>query len=118
MLGKIVTTGTLFLTRPGIVKKIAINRGTKVKAGDLLLQLDDREARAKLESATALLEAVEAELKAQEIDRRNAREITTALQRLINPEVAAQARNLAVRLGNPSGTEYAADLVEEFRLKG
>src|SRR5262252_199255 len=46
------------------VKRVLINEGDRVKAGQLLVQLDDADARAQAAKALALLRAAEADLQA------------------------------------------------------
>ncbi len=49
---------------PGTVKKILVREGDQVKKGQLLLQLDDSDARAQAAKALAQLKAAEADLQA------------------------------------------------------
>src|SRR5581483_3528430 len=49
---------------PATVKRVLVQQGDYVKAGQLLVQLDDAEARAQAEKALAQLRAAEADLKA------------------------------------------------------
>jgi HlyD family secretion protein len=49
---------------PATVKRVLVQQGDHVKAGQLLLQLDDADARAQAEKALAQLRAAEADLKA------------------------------------------------------
>lgn len=53
-------------TTPGVVAKIFVQVGQKVKAGDMLIKLNDSEAAARLASATAVLRS--AEVTAQDIE--------------------------------------------------
>jgi HlyD family secretion protein len=49
---------------PATVKRVLVQQGDHVKAGQLLVQLDDADARAQAEKALAQLRAAEADLKA------------------------------------------------------
>lgn len=49
---------------PAVVKRVLVNEGDHVKAGQLLLQLDDADARAQAAKALALLRSAEADLHA------------------------------------------------------
>lgn len=49
--------------RAGRVLRVAVERGARVAAGDLLVELEDGEARAALQSASARAEAARAELR-------------------------------------------------------
>ncbi|MCC6231177.1 MAG: biotin/lipoyl-binding protein, partial [Verrucomicrobiales bacterium] len=46
--------------RAGLITRVRVAVGTDVKAGDPLLELDGREARARIETARAQLAALEA----------------------------------------------------------
>ncbi len=54
-------------TKAGIVTKIFVAVGSKVKQGDSLFQLDDRESRARLATAEAQLAGLRASLKAEQV---------------------------------------------------
>jgi HlyD family secretion protein len=49
---------------PAVVKRVLVNEGDQVKAGQLLLQLDDADARAQAAKALAVLRSAEADLNA------------------------------------------------------
>jgi HlyD family secretion protein len=51
---------------PTVVKRVLVNEGDQVKSGQLLLQLDDADARAQAAKAIAKLRAAEADLQAVE----------------------------------------------------
>jgi RND family efflux transporter MFP subunit len=78
-------------TTVGRIVKIAFKEGQQVKAGDILLQLDDREARARLAEAKANREFLEKELKrvAQLLERKIASE--QQYQRILAQHAAAVA---------------------------
>src|SRR5689334_6725828 len=47
----------------GLIQQVLVQVGSRVKAGEPLLQLDDREARAQVAAMQAQLEAMEASLR-------------------------------------------------------
>jgi RND family efflux transporter MFP subunit len=53
--------------KPALIQKVAVEVGSKVKAGDTVLQLDDREGLARLNTLRAQLEALRAALKADRV---------------------------------------------------
>ena len=53
--------------KPALIQKIAVEVGSKVKAGDTIIQLDDRESRARLNTLRAQIEALRAGLKADRV---------------------------------------------------
>ncbi len=53
--------------RPGLVQKVFVEVAQKVKAGDALLQLDDREARARIEAIRVQLGALRASIVVEEV---------------------------------------------------
>ncbi|MDQ6632204.1 MAG: HlyD family secretion protein, partial [Verrucomicrobiota bacterium] len=55
------------VNKAGLAQKVFIEVGSEVKTGEPLLQLDDREARAKLETAKAQLEVLQATLATEKI---------------------------------------------------
>ncbi len=52
---------------PGIVAAVPVKVGERVQAGDLLLQIDDRDTRALLEALQSMLAVQEAKLKVAEV---------------------------------------------------
>ena len=53
--------------KAALIQKVAVEVGSQVKSGDPLLQLDDREVRARLSTLRAQLEALRAGLKADRV---------------------------------------------------
>ncbi len=53
--------------KSALIQKVAVEVGSKVKAGDILLQLDDREARARLNTLRAQLDALRAGLQTDRV---------------------------------------------------
>ncbi len=53
--------------KAALIQKVAVEVGSKVKAGDTILQLDDREVRARLNTLRAQLEALRAGLQADRV---------------------------------------------------
>src|SRR5580765_3998521 len=52
-------------SKPGLLAKVFVEVGSRVKEGDPLFQLDDREARAKVVTARSQVDALRAALKAE-----------------------------------------------------
>jgi len=52
----------------GIVTKVSVQPGARVKKGDVLLELDNREARVKVDAAMSQVAAAEAALRLEEIE--------------------------------------------------
>ena len=75
--GKTGEQGQLHALLPGIVKELKVKDGDTVKAGQVLIQLDDRMEQAALRSAkvqaesTAALEAAEADLAQKRVELKN-----------------------------------------------
>jgi HlyD family secretion protein len=74
--------------KAGLIKKILVQTGVSVKAGDVLLLLDDREARAQVASAKAQILASEAGLQAERV---NLADLTDQFQRVSKLEKARVA---------------------------
>ena len=53
--------------KPGLITKVHVEVGSRVRASDPLLQLDDRETRARLATSRAQIEALRAALKAEQV---------------------------------------------------
>ena len=53
--------------KAALIQKVAVEVGSKVKTGDIILQLDDREARARLNTLRAQLDAARAALQADRV---------------------------------------------------
>src|SRR5438309_522176 len=51
----------------GLIQKIFVEAGSRVKAGEPLLELDSRESRAQLTAMQAQLEAMQASLKSEKV---------------------------------------------------
>src|SRR4051794_22627530 len=102
------------------VKKIYVREGDRVKTGQLLMQLDDADARANAARALAQLRAAEADLKA--VQSGGTREEVITNQAELNraqAELGAAQRNLeAVGKLQQTGAASAAELSDaEARLK-
>jgi HlyD family secretion protein len=102
------------------VKKIYVREGDRVKAGQLLMQLDDADARANAARALAQLRSAEADLKA--VQSGGTREEVITNQAELNraqAELGAAQRNLdAVRKLQQTGAASPAELSDaEARLK-
>jgi HlyD family secretion protein len=104
---------------PGVVKKIYVKPGQTVKAGQLLLQMDDADPRAQAAKALAQLKAAQADLQAV---RRGGtqEEVFTGAANLTKAQAERDAseRNLqAVKKLQENGSASAAEVAEaENRL--
>ncbi len=74
----------------GIIQKIFVQVGSRVKSGDPIIQLDDREGRARLASMMAQLDALRAELHAQNVMVADAADQFQRVQKLEKENVASQ----------------------------
>jgi len=54
-------------SKPGLLTKVFVEVGSRVKEGDPLFQLDDREARAKVVTTRSQVDALRAALKAEQV---------------------------------------------------
>ena len=77
--------------RPGVVKKILVVNEAKVKKGQRLIELDDREERAKLARVLAELEASNAALKVQEVSAKSAAVERTRANELAEQKLISQS---------------------------
>jgi HlyD family secretion protein len=80
---------------PAVIKRVLVNEGDHVKAGQLLLQLDDVDARAQAARALALLRSAEADLNAVQSGGSNDEVITNRAE--LSKAIAARdeaSRNL------------------------
>ncbi len=102
------------------VRKLLVREGDRVKAGQLLLQLDDKDARAEAARALARLRAAEAQLNAVKTGGTN-EEVLTTRSALVKArgELDAARRNLeAVRRLEQRGAASAAEVTAaENRVK-
>jgi len=75
--------------KPGLITKVFVQVGSRVKPGDPLLQLDDREARAKVTTTRAQVEALRASLKAEQVMVADASDQFNRVERLKKENVAS-----------------------------
>jgi HlyD family secretion protein len=73
--------------KPALIQKVAVEVGSKVKAGDTVIQLDDREVRARLNTLRAQLEALRAGLKADRVMQADAADQMARAERLAKDAV-------------------------------
>ncbi len=76
--------------RPGLVQKVFVEVAQKVKAGDALLQLDDREALARVEAVRAQLGALRAAIAVEEVLVADAFDQLERMRKLAKAEVATE----------------------------
>ena len=74
----------------GLIQKIFVQVGSKVKEGDPILQLDARETVAKLATAQSQLEALRAALKAEQVMAADATDQLKRWEKLEKDRVASQ----------------------------
>ncbi len=77
-------------TKAGLVAKVLVTVSTKVKKGDALFQLDDREARARLATAESQLGSLRAALKAEQAMLADADDQFRRTQKLREQAVASE----------------------------
>jgi RND family efflux transporter MFP subunit len=77
-------------TRSGLVQKVFVEVGSKVKTGEPLLQLDDRETRARLETAKSQLAVLEATLQSEEVQLADANDQLNRVLKLEKTNVATE----------------------------
>jgi multidrug resistance efflux pump len=77
--------------KPGIVQQVVVREGAKVKAGERLLVFDDRQAKVKLQTARAQLEAAKAVLKLGEIALQGAGAELERVKEITAARLASQA---------------------------
>ena len=73
--------------RAALIQQVAVQVGSMVKAGDAVLQLDDREARARLNTLRAQLEALRAGLKADRVMQADAADQLARAEKLAKDSV-------------------------------
>ena len=77
-------------TKAGLVTKIFVAVGSKVKRGDPLFQLDDRESRARMATAEAQLTVLGAALKAEQVMAADAADQFVRTEKLEKLNVASE----------------------------
>ncbi|MEQ2005241.1 MAG: HlyD family efflux transporter periplasmic adaptor subunit, partial [Limisphaerales bacterium] len=73
--------------KAALIQKVAVQVGSKVKAGDVILQLDDREARARLNTLRAQIAALRAGLKADHVMQADAADQLARAEKLAKENV-------------------------------
>lgn len=73
--------------KPALIQKVAVEVGSKVKAGDTMIQLDDREVRARLNTLRAQIEALRAGLKADRVMQADAADQLARAEKLAKDNV-------------------------------
>ncbi len=75
--------------KPGLITKVSVQVGSRVKPGDALIQLDDREARAKVTTTRAQVEALRASMKAEQVMVADAKDQFARVERLKKDNIAS-----------------------------
>lgn len=73
--------------KAALIQKVAVQVGSKVKVGDTVIQLDDREARARLNTLRAQIEALRAGLKADRVMQADAADQLARAEKLAKDNV-------------------------------
>ncbi|HMF92609.1 MAG TPA: efflux RND transporter periplasmic adaptor subunit [Candidatus Angelobacter sp.] len=105
---------------PATVKRVLVSEGDQVKAGQMLLQLDDADARAQAAKALAQLRSAEADLHAVEAGGTNEQVLTTRseLSKAQADRDEARRNLAAIQRLQQSGGASAAELqAAQDRLK-
>ncbi len=77
-------------SKPGLITKVSVHVGSRVKIGEPLIQLDDREARAKVSTTRAQVEVLRASLKADQVMVADAKDQFARVERLKKDNVASE----------------------------
>ncbi|MGI8603729.1 MAG: M56 family metallopeptidase [Verrucomicrobiales bacterium] len=99
--------------RPGIVREIRVQAGAKIKKGDVLVRLDDEEAKVKLDTSVAQLEVAKAALRIREIDAKGASAERQRVKELAENKVISQSEVA----GKELASEAAMAAVEKSRAE-
>ena len=98
---------------PGVVQRVFVDIGQKVRAGELLLKLDDAEVLARIASATATLRAAEASAsdlhQGGTLEERNS--ISSDLSRARLQQAQAEKDLAALRALQAKGAASAAEVI-------
>lgn len=76
--------------RPGLITKVYVEVGSTVTNGQPLLQLDDREAKARLESLRAQLKSLGAQLEVEKVSVSDWTDQLSRTEKLLKSEVATE----------------------------
>jgi RND family efflux transporter MFP subunit len=76
-------------SKPGLITRVLVQVGSRVKEGDPLLQLDDREARAKVATTRSQVDALRAALKAEQVMAADAADQFQRVDKLQKDKVAS-----------------------------
>lgn len=80
----------LGVPKSGLIQKVFVNIGDRVRAGDPLLQLDDRETRARLATSQSQLAALQAALTVEEVQLADALDQLARVQKLERNRIATE----------------------------
>ena len=100
--------------KSGLVQKVFVAIGDRVKTGDLLLQLDNREAEARLTTSLSQLAALKASLAYDDVQLADARDQFARVQKLERSRIATEddlkRREFAVQAMAARVTKTRADI--------
>jgi len=77
--------------RPGVVARVAVQAGNRVSKGDLLFEIDARDARARAVEARAAVEQARAQLRTAEVELAEAGRLLALYDSVEDPRAVAQA---------------------------
>jgi len=101
-------------TKAGLIQKVFVEVGTRVKAGDPLFQLDEREARAKLATAQAQAAVLRATLLTEKTMTADAADQFARIEKLRQQNVASEdeqkRKDFALQNGQARVAKVEADL--------
>jgi len=108
--------------KPGLLTRVFVEVGSRVKEGDPLLQLDDREARAKVATTRSQVDALRAALKAEQVMAADAADQFQRVEKLQKDKVASdderirkefQLQNWQARVARLEADVRAAQAIAE-----
>ncbi|MBS0658827.1 MAG: HlyD family efflux transporter periplasmic adaptor subunit [Verrucomicrobia bacterium] len=99
---------------PGVVKSVAVQAGATVAAGDLLLELDDRELRGIVATQTAQLAAHEARVRAAEVQLAERAEQLRRVELLRRDQSSSEAEVQRARFAQQSADAAVAQARAEL----
>ncbi len=85
--------------RAGLVSRVHVVAGTKVKKGDTLFELDSREARAKVATTRSQLASIRAELAMEQVQAEDLRDQLSRVTKLSQDKVASEDERLRKEFG-------------------
>lgn len=101
-------------TKAGLVQKVFVQVGSEVKAGDPLLEMDGREAQARLETAEAQLAVLRATLKMEQVQQADMTDQFERVSQLVKDRVSSEEelkrRDFALQASQARVAKVDADI--------